>query len=311
MSDVTVLLPVYNGMPYLPIAVDSILGQTLKDFVFFIINDGSTDETANYLNEINDPRVKVVHQQNMGLGRTLNRGISICNTTFLARMDADDISMPKRLEAQLDFLISNPEVGAVGTQIEYFTNNINHTGFPPPMKCKHDDIYKSLFDMGNSFIHPSLMFRIGALKKIGGYQINSHAEDLDMFLRLGEVSKLANMKEVLHLMRLHRESVTSNQWRKCNLQAAYAVDCAMKRKEGKPERSYEEFFDKYMKKPLWKRVGEELDITAFNHYRKATIEILDGRRTAGLLRMIFASILSPVRTASRVKRELVVWNERR
>jgi len=115
MSRLTVLLPVYNGMPYLPEAVDSVLAQTFADFRLLVLDDGSTDGTAAYLGGIDDPRVDVVHQENRGLGATLNRGIGLCETEYLARMDADDVACPDRLKLQVDYMERHPAVAMLGT----------------------------------------------------------------------------------------------------------------------------------------------------------------------------------------------------
>src|ERR1700740_1969587 len=104
MADVAVLMTVYNGMPYLPRAVESVLEQTFRDFRFVIVNDGSIDGTVQYLAGITDPRVLVLHQAKRGTGAAANHGLKHCNADFVARMDADDVALSGRLEAQLDFL---------------------------------------------------------------------------------------------------------------------------------------------------------------------------------------------------------------
>ena len=93
-SPVTVLMTVYNGMPLLEEAVESVLGQTLTDWTLLIVNDGSTDATPQYLNGLNDNRIRVVHQANEGLAGALNTGLELCESEFLARLDADDVALP-------------------------------------------------------------------------------------------------------------------------------------------------------------------------------------------------------------------------
>src|SRR5262245_44814994 len=108
LPKVTVLMSVYNGMPYLTEAVDSVVGQTLKDWILLIIDDGSTDGTAAYLDSLTDPRIQVVHQENRGLAGALNHGVDLCQTEYLARLDADDVALPTRFEKQLAFLEARP-----------------------------------------------------------------------------------------------------------------------------------------------------------------------------------------------------------
>jgi glycosyltransferase involved in cell wall biosynthesis len=95
---VTILMAVYNGMPYLTEAIDSVLNQTLKDWELLIIDDGSKDDSAAYLDSLTDPRIRVVHQANRGLAGALNRGLELCETEFLGRLDADDVALPTRFE---------------------------------------------------------------------------------------------------------------------------------------------------------------------------------------------------------------------
>ena len=109
MSEISILMAVYNGMPYLPEAVRSIRAQTFEDWTFVIIDDGSSDGTADYLDGLDDPRIRVTHQENQGLGAALNRGLELCDTEFLARMDSDDIAYPTRLQEQLDFSARIPK----------------------------------------------------------------------------------------------------------------------------------------------------------------------------------------------------------
>jgi len=113
---VTVLMPVYNGEKYLNEAIDSILGQTFKDFKFLIINDGSTDGTADILKSYKDSRIKVTNnEKNIGLTKSLNKGLKMAKSEYIARMDADDISLPTRLQKQVEFMDSHPKVGVCGT----------------------------------------------------------------------------------------------------------------------------------------------------------------------------------------------------
>ena len=92
MSNVSILMAVCNGMPYLPEAVDSIRRQTLAQWTFVIVDDGSTDGSAQYLDGLDDSRIRVLHTPNRGLGAALNRGLALCHTEFVARMDCDDVA---------------------------------------------------------------------------------------------------------------------------------------------------------------------------------------------------------------------------
>ena len=118
---VTVLMPVYNGEKYLKEAITSILLQTFDDFEFLIINDGSSDASVDIIQSFRDPRIRLVHNDtNIGLIATLNKGLKLAHGKYVARMDQDDISLPRRLEKQTYFMDNNPDVGVCGTWIKLF-----------------------------------------------------------------------------------------------------------------------------------------------------------------------------------------------
>jgi glycosyltransferase involved in cell wall biosynthesis len=303
MPEVTVLMPVYNGMPFLSEAVDSILNQTLQDFTFLIINDGSTDETEEYLDRLDDPRLQVVHQPNQGLGAALNSGLAMCKTEFIARMDSDDVSLPSRLKAQLNFLHCHKDVGLVGTKFAYLGIS-GRSGFPPPAPQDHSTIYADLIQGRQALCHPSIMCRTYILKSTGGYRIHSSGEDYDMFLRMGEAAKLANLDEVLYLYRLNPNSVSVKKFLEIREKYSYSCHCARRRAEGKPEGTFEEFAAEQRARPFRQRALEAMDNYALALYRKALAEILGPHLVIGYIRLALAAISSPRWTAQRIFREI-------
>jgi glycosyltransferase involved in cell wall biosynthesis len=277
MPEVTILMPVYNGMPFLPEAVKSILNQTLRDFTFLIINDGSTDGSKEYLDRLDDPRLQVVHQPNQGLGAALNTGLAMCKTEFIARMDSDgmdsdDVCLPSRLKLQLDFLHRNNDIGLVGTKFAYLGIS-GRSGFPPPAPQDHTTMYAYLIQGRQALCHPSIMCRTSILQSIGGYRIHSSGEDYDMFLRMGEATKLANLNEVLY-------------------------------SEGRPEVTLEEFAAEQRARPFRQRAAEAMDIYALAQYRKALAEILGPHPVIGYARLVLAALSSPRWTIQRISREI-------
>ena len=195
MPAITVLTSVYNGMPYLPDAVESVLRQSCQDWTFLLINDGSTDGSADYLNQLDDPRIRVVHQANQGLAAALNNGIKLCDTEFLARLDADDVALPSRLEKQLAFLHANPQVGLVGTQIAPLGEK--RVGRSVSLPLDHQAIDDGLMHGRHTLSHTSIMCRTALLREVGGYWTSGWSEDWDLYLKMGEHAKLANLNEVL------------------------------------------------------------------------------------------------------------------
>jgi glycosyltransferase involved in cell wall biosynthesis len=125
MPRISVVMSVYNGEKYLRQAIESILQQTYTDFEFIIIDDGSTDSSREIIQSYDDKRIRlVINEQNIGLTKSLNKGIRLAKGEFIARMDADDISLPQRFEKQVAYLDSHPEVGVLGT----YANIIDHRG---------------------------------------------------------------------------------------------------------------------------------------------------------------------------------------
>lgn len=206
----TVLMSVHNAGEYLRDAVQSILNQTFTDFEFLIINDGSTDNSLQILNEYaqRDPRIRIVSRANRGLTRTLNEGISLARGEFLARMDGDDVAMPDRLAKQVEFLQNNPECELVGCRVL----SVDPQGFPIKEICleqTHDEIDGALMNRGWPLVHPAVMMRTATLRDMGGYREKYRTnQDHDLFLRLGERGQLANLPEVLLHYRQHFKSIS-------------------------------------------------------------------------------------------------------
>jgi glycosyltransferase involved in cell wall biosynthesis len=202
-------MSVHNGRPYLEEAVKSILNQTLSDFEFVIVNDGSTDGTKDVLDRFadRDERIRCVHQENRGLIASLNRGLDMARGKYIARMDADDIAHPNRLQAQVRFLDANPDIGVLGTQVEWINDSGKADGewnFP----TDPDQVaWRLLF--GTCLCHPSVMMRVSLVQDLGGYAAwATHGEDYELWTRVLLESRLANLSETLLKYRRHEETVS-------------------------------------------------------------------------------------------------------
>ncbi len=210
----TVLMSVYNSDKFLGRAVESILNQTYKDFEFIIINDGSTDNSSRILKEYEqtDKRIRVYDQQNKGLIDSLNRGCRLARGEYIARMDADDISLPERLEKQIDFLKRHVEIGILGTWTEIIDTQGNHKYIKRrPVSSKLIE-WSLLFK--NSIAHPSVMMRRDIIEKLNYYRPQAHhIEDYDLWTRAIEVTQIANLPSILLLHRIHENSICSQQFK--------------------------------------------------------------------------------------------------
>lgn len=202
---VSVLMPVYNGEEYLEEAADSILTQTFTDFEFLIMNDGSTDHTGELLDRLaaRDDRIRVFHRSNRGIIETLNEMLDLARAELIARMDADDVAMPERFARQVHYLDEHPKCVLLGTAmvlIDPDGHDIIARSFP----TTHEEIDKALLNGATPYCHPAMMFRRKDVLEIGGYDRDDlHAEDLGLFLRLGEVGRMANLPDPLFKHREH------------------------------------------------------------------------------------------------------------
>ena len=218
---VTVLLPVYNARAFVAEAVRSVLDQTFGDFELVAIDDGSTDGSAEVLSTIADPRLRILRQENRGLIATLNRGIAEATGELIARMDADDISLPDRFAKQVAYLDAHPKVVAVGGAAQFFTD-----AGPQDFVLRHPNdpaAIRQALAKDSAIVHPTAMIRRDALTGIGGYRrAFVDAEDYDLWLRLAEKHDLANLDDVVLHYRVHAGQVSV---RKACQQALSKLGC--------------------------------------------------------------------------------------
>jgi glycosyltransferase involved in cell wall biosynthesis len=300
MSDVSVLMTVYNGMPYLQLAVESVLAQTLQDFQFVIVNDGSTDGTTEYLTSLTDPRITVLQQANQGTAAAANHGLAHVDSAFVARMDADDVTLATRLERQRNYLLANPHVGLVGTQVVPLGSS--RAGSSLQLPLTHAEIYPAMLSGRHGLAHSSIMLRTDLLREIGGYWSLNLVDDWDMMLRMGEVAELANLPEVLHHYRVHEGSLNGSGMRRMRFSIDYACELARRRQTGRPPISPDDFAANRNSRPWWQRANESLELHARTQYRLAVAELHGRRRLIGAARLAWAALCSPQLTLERLAR---------
>jgi len=204
---VTVLMPVYNGEKYLREAIESILNQTFTDFEFLIVNDGSTDKSEEIINSYKDSRIRLVNNEmNKGVVFSLNKGLDLAKGKYVVRMDNDDISLPKRLETQVEFMKKHPEIGVAGAWAKTIGN-------------KNKKYIKTYFNIekikanllfGTSVIHPSVIIDKERINKYNlRYSENCrYAEDYDLWSRSIKYFSITNINKVLLLYRDHDSNLS-------------------------------------------------------------------------------------------------------
>ncbi len=211
---VTVLMPAYNAVKYIGEAIQSVLSQTFTDFELLIINNGSTDDTANEIRQFNDPRIRMIEEQQAGIGFALNKGLREAKGEYIARFDADDICSEDRLEKQVIFLQNNTGYILCGSDAEYIAENGEHLFYFRCIGHTHEEIMQQLY-VYCPFIHSSVMYRKDAVVKAGRYSTDAHNfEDYLLWVRLVKYGKYCNLPERLLKVRFNPSSVTIDEkWR--------------------------------------------------------------------------------------------------
>lgn len=219
---ISVVMSVYNGEKYLSEAIESILGQTYKNFEFIIINDGSTDksfEVLNYYAELEN-RIVVISRENKGLIDSLNEGIKKAKGKYIVRMDADDISLPTRFEEQVKFMENNPDIGISGSAVIRFGENIKTVIWK---LLKNNGAIKSELLFSSTFAHPSVIMNKKMIFKYNLFYDNQflHAEDFELWTRIAKITNMANLPKPLLKYRVGENSITREANK--NLEERYLI----------------------------------------------------------------------------------------
>ena len=203
---ISVIMPVYNGEKYLKEAINSILDQTCSDFELLLIDDASSDKTGDIINSYDDNRIIYIkNEQNLGLIKTLNKGLGLARGEFIARMDQDDISHPERFEKQLALLAGNPEIGVCGTWFTFFGDAVKERTIQHPENNENIKIHL----LGYCTLgHPTIMLRKEVVLNLRYDEDYQSAEDYEFWTRLAKVTKFYNIQESLLQYRLHKTNIS-------------------------------------------------------------------------------------------------------
>lgn len=301
MPAISVVMPVYNAERYIAEAVESILNQTFTDFEFIIINDGSTDRSLEILQcyARQDSRIRLISRENRGLVKTLNEGLALAKAPLIARMDADDVAFLDRFHLQVQFMDQHPEVVCIGGYWEIIDDAgrvLTLLKVPEDNEQIQDLILKG----HASITHPSAMFRKAQVQELGGYRGEFEAaEDLDLWLRLGEIGLLANIPypvikyrflassvsgQNLTLQKQSAQSACQQAWIRRNVKYSYEGA------DWRPANTKKSRFDFHLKFGWW----------AFN-YRQRNTALLYGIKAIKLLpgnlegwRLLICALIKPL-----------------
>jgi glycosyltransferase involved in cell wall biosynthesis len=206
---VSIIMSVFNGEAFLQAAISSILAQTLPDFEFLIMDDGSTDSTAHILKAQTDPRITIMHQPNQGLVASLNTLLAKASGSYIARMDADDLADPERLQLQVEYLDHHPTCAVLASRIKLIDEG--GLSLPPwgeDLNATSSQEIRQYLPVGNCIAHPSIMARADILTHYG-YRDIPGSEDYELWLRMAaDGLRIDKLRQPLLSYRVHRQSIT-------------------------------------------------------------------------------------------------------
>lgn len=282
---VSVILPVYNAQYTIFESVSSILNQSYNNLEILIIDDGSSDNTKLILDQFDDPRLRVIHRENRGLGNTLNQLIELSTNELIARMDADDIAHPDRIKSQVNVFKKNKELAILGGQINFLVNNQIFDRADMPLT--HDLIRSELLRGRFPICHPAIMFRKDLAQKIGCYRLGGAGEDLDFFLRMSEVGRIYNISNKVLDYRMEMNSLSSMKRDELNKGYAFAIYNANQRMKSDKELNIEEFnVLVWSKRSIHAKLIEWMHNVSEKHYRKYFFH-----RSKGMFLMVFIDLV--------------------
>lgn len=198
---ISVIMSVYNGKEYLRESIESILNQTFTDFEFIIIDDGSTDNSLKIIQKFNDTRIRIIeNKNNIGLTKSLNKALQQATGKYIARQDADDISLPNRFKEQVNYLNNHPEIVLLGTNIYLIDENSKIIG--KRITSEKPNINK--LKKKNQFTHGSVMYKNEIISQLGGYnELFKYSQDYELWLRITKYHNVRNLTQLLYKSRLH------------------------------------------------------------------------------------------------------------
>jgi GT2 family glycosyltransferase len=233
---ISVLMPVYDNARFLRAAVDSILRQTLAEIELLALDGGSSDGSVELLRRMaaDDSRLQVIAQGRLGLVESLNLGLSLAQAPLIARMDADDVARPDRFAKQCALLAEQPDVVAVSGGIDFIDEDERYLKtilFPTlPESIASELLFHSVV------AHPAVMMRTESVRAVGGYRsVARHAEDYDLWLRLNEIGRIANLPDVVLSFRTHAANTSKARFIEKELAVVAAREAARQRRAGKPD----------------------------------------------------------------------------
>jgi alpha-1,3-rhamnosyltransferase len=301
-------MAVYNGEHYLAEAINSVLGQTYKDFEFVIVDDGSTDGTPRILQEFaaQDPRIQIIRQSNMGVAAARNTAIENARYDLVAWMDADDRMLPNRLERQIAFATANPDhavycsyaylINSTGKRVGISNNNVD---LPAARLAEKPSLFLNI-------VNPSALLRRDAILAVGGYNpAIRYAEDRELWGRLATSgAKILCQPEPLTEYRLHGNTTTGKKALDTRHLVRWIDHNIVRRWQGKSDICLEEYIAWTDSQPFWRRFNSERIFFAGFNYKRAVRYYAENKLLYFAFYASAAMLLRPLDTFHRATSKL-------
>jgi hypothetical protein len=288
MPRVSVVMSVFNGEAFLREALESIFRQSFADFEFIIIDDGSTDHSAAIIHDYPDRRIILVRQENQGIAAALNRGIELAAGEYIARQDADDISLPERFSTQVQFLDTHPEVALVGTGALLIDSYARPFSKFSPF-TRHERLVAELLRGVCPLMHGSVMARREAILNAGAYKpVFGKVQDVELWLRMSLRYRLANLRDLLYQYRKHDHATTQQAHIDLTIKAFAQAGKLSTNTNAEEWVQFVEEFERNFAGSRWERA-----FAAENLLREAQIAFAQGGAWRAMRRTVEAMQLCP------------------
>ena len=304
---ISVLMPVYNGEAFLKESIDSVLGQTMQDFEFIIVDDGSTDQTQAILqaHASRDTRIRILVKENSGISETLNAGLSLAKGEWVARLDADDLMLPMRLAEQFAFVSGQPDLVAAGSYYEIINSRGRAAGTAYPLPRTRDEL-EALFAnrQAITFTHPTMIYRREMALAVGGYRKSFEpCEDVDLFARMFAQNGLILIQPlVLTRYRVHPGSISTSKVLEQFYMLRFIYHNFYAVRKGDPAISLDDYLRS--RRRLHRRVHDSSSLISERFYRRSTAAMVEGNLPKALVYLTVASALRPYKSIRRGLRNL-------
>lgn len=296
---ISVLMSVRNGISYVRQTIQSIVHQTFSDWEFIIVDNASTDHTVELIESLAavEPRIRLVQNaSDLGHSGGLNKGLESCRGVWIARIDADDLALPNRLERQLAFVRENPDV-QVTSCLGYYINQCGAVVGSIANELTTREVFQRYMDCNLAFgiLHPGALILRELLVQVGGYRgAFDPANDTDLWGRLADVGALILVQpEALMNYRVHNESISAQSFRVNRLKYQWARDCMRSRRRGEVEPDWEEYIRARENAPGWKKVNRWRKTTARQFYRQSAQNFISGHFIRAFFEWTASLILQP------------------